>query len=73
MVLFGEDGGGFGRGYLADFLWALESLAWSPDLLSRVTSILAKLASLDPNPKSKFQNRPANSLRQIFLCLRPYL
>lgn len=51
-------------------LWALEGLAWSPQLLGRVTLILGKLARLDPG--GKLANRPANSLRTIFLLWLPH-
>ncbi len=50
-------------------LWALEGLAWDPNLLSRVTLILRKLAKLDP--RGKLANRPINSLRSIFLLWLP--
>jgi hypothetical protein len=50
-------------------LWALECLAWSPEFLGRVTLILGKLARLDPG--GKLSNRPANSLRFIFLLWLP--
>jgi hypothetical protein len=33
LKLFAEDGGTFGAAYHADLLWALETLAWSPDYL----------------------------------------
>ncbi len=51
-------------------LWALEALAWSPQRLSRVTLILGKLARLDPG--GTLFNRPANSLRSIFLLWLPH-
>lgn len=51
-------------------LWALECLARSPQLLGRVTLILAKLSKLDPG--GKLANRPANSLRTIFLLWLPH-
>jgi len=51
-------------------LWALEGLAWNPKLLGRVTLILGKLARLDPG--GKLANRPANSLRTIFLLWLPH-
>ncbi len=51
-------------------LWALEGLAWSPQLLGRVTIILGKLARLDPG--GTLSNRPGNSLRTIFLLWRPH-
>lgn len=58
-----------GGGMHTGLLWALETLAWSPDFLSRVALILAKLASLDPG--GKLANRPLNSLREIFLWWHP--
>lgn len=51
-------------------LWALESLAWSPQYLGRVTHILGKLARLDPG--GKIANRPINSLRDIFILWNPH-
>jgi len=51
-------------------LWALEGLAWNPNLLGRVTLILGKLAKLDPG--GKLTNRPINSLRNIFLLWLPH-
>lgn len=53
----------------SSLLWALEGLAWSPHLLGRVTLILGKLARLDPG--GKLSNRPANSLRTVFLLWIP--
>jgi hypothetical protein len=50
-------------------LWGLETLAWIPEYLSRVTLILAKLACLDPG--GRIANRPINSLREIFLWWHP--
>jgi hypothetical protein len=50
-------------------LWALEGLAWDPNLLGRVTLILGKLARMDPGGKSA--NRPINSLKSIFLLWLP--
>lgn len=51
-------------------LWTLEGLAWSPQLLGRITLILGKLAKLDPG--GRLPNRPANSLRTIFLLWLPH-
>lgn len=51
-------------------LWALECLAWSPQLLGHVTLTLGKLARL--GPEGKLSNRPANSLRTIFLLWQPH-
>jgi len=51
-------------------LWALETLAWNADLLPDVARCLATLARFDP-PNSRYSNRPANSLREIFLLWLP--
>jgi len=70
-ALFGTDGDGvFGAEHFSDLLWALESLAWSPDLLPRVTHLLARLDAID-NPPGRYANRPANSLREIHLLWSP--
>lgn len=50
-------------------LWGLELLAWDPANLLRVSKILAGLALVDPG--GKLQNRPINSLRDIFLAWSP--
>lgn len=65
-----EEGIGSGRSQLCGLLWALESLAWSPDWCSRVSRILAKLDSIDTTP-TQYLNRPSNSLRNIFLLWAP--
>ena len=54
-----------GWNYMSGLLWALETLAWNPDHLSRVAIILADIASIDPG--GNWANRPANSLTDIFL------
>jgi hypothetical protein len=46
-------------------LWALETLAWSPDHFAEAMYLLAGLAELDPG--GRFINRPGASLREI-LC-----
>ena len=46
-------------------LWALELLAWSPDHFARVAKCLARLAEIDPG--GQVANRPAASLRSLFL------
>jgi transcriptional regulator with XRE-family HTH domain len=70
-VLFGTDEGGmFGTEHLSDLLWALDSLAWSPELLPRVSLVLARLDAID-NPPGRYLNRPGNSLRQIHLLWQP--
>ncbi len=65
--IFAEEGGGGvdGRNYMSGLLWALEALAWSPELLSRVSVVLADIASFDPG--GNWANRPLNSLVGIFL------
>lgn len=50
-------------------LWALETLAWSPDYLSSAALNLARLARLDPG--GTLANRPMHSLRDIFICWHP--
>lgn len=70
-ALFGRDGDGlFDTEHLSGLLWALESLAWSPDLMQRVTHVLARLDVID-NPPGRYSNRPANSLRAIHLLWSP--
>ncbi|KZC15892.1 XRE family transcriptional regulator [Rhodanobacter sp. FW510-R12] len=70
-ALFGHDGGGaFGTEHLSDLMWALESLAWSPDWMPRVTHILARLDAIDTKPRH-YSNGPANSLREIHLLWMP--
>lgn len=65
--IFGEEGTSSldGGNYMIGLLWALETLAWNPDFLSRVSVILADIASFDPG--GNWTNRPANSLARIFL------
>ena len=65
--VFAQEGtGGFGGwNYTSGLLWALETLAWHADYLSRVTLILGDLAAIDPG--GNWSNRPSNSLADIFL------
>ena len=71
LALFGHDEGGvLGAEYLSDLMWALESLAWSPDLLPRVTVTLARLDAIDTRPR-RYVNGPANSLREMHLLWIP--
>lgn len=65
--IFAEEGGAGlgGWNYMSGLLWALETLAWSPEFLSRVSVILADIASFDPG--GNWTNRPSNSLADIFL------
>ena len=55
---------------LSDLLWALESLAWAPQLLLHVSLVLARLDQLDTG-SSRYLNRPAASLRTTFLLWSP--
>ena len=59
----------FGSADHSGLLWALESLAWSPDHFARAALVLATLARLDPG--GRWANRPAASLRAIFLSWLP--
>ena len=65
--IFAQEGSGGvgGWNYMSGLLWALETLAWHPDFLSRVAVILADIASFDPG--GNWSNRPSNSLVDIFL------
>ena len=47
-------------------LWALETVAWNPDYLPKAALCLARLARLDPGGQTA--NRPAKSLKDIFIC-----
>lgn len=68
--VFKQEGGGImGATYMSGLLWALETLAWSPDYLVRVTLILGHLAKMDPG--GQFTNRPGNSLTSIYLPWLP--
>ncbi len=69
--LFGADNAGlFGAEYLSGLLWALESLAWSPELMPRVSHVLARLDAIDNTP-GRYAGRPANSLREIHILWQP--
>jgi transcriptional regulator with XRE-family HTH domain len=70
-VLLKEDTGLFARSYLSNLLWGLESLAWDPQYLGAVAHVLAGLANHDQGER-QIQNSPKNSLREIFLTLRPH-
>ena len=59
----------FGREYLSNLLWALESLARSPRYLGQVARILAQLDQMDPG--GRYKNRPGNSLRELFVLWLP--
>ncbi|MET9019218.1 hypothetical protein ABZV93_04470 [Actinopolymorpha sp. NPDC004070] len=65
MALFNEVGDGFGqlRSRHSPLLWALETLAFSRELASRVATLLARLTELDPG--GQLANRPFASLIAI--------
>ena len=50
-------------------LWALETLCWSSEYLSRAVETLARLAEIEP--KGQRANRPITSLRDVLLPWRP--
>ena len=55
-----------------DLLWALESLAWTPLLFSRVVSVLAKLCVMDDeDSRDNWVNRPENTLKSLFRSWLP--
>jgi hypothetical protein len=69
--LFQQERDAFSGGTLmCGLLWALESLAWSPEHLHRVIVILGKLASIDPG--GEWSNRPANSIVKILIPWLPH-
>jgi hypothetical protein len=68
--VFAQEGDGFmGRTYMSGVLWALETLAWDANQLSRVVICLGELAARDPG--GRWSNRPANSLTTILLPWLP--
>ena len=71
-TLFAQEGvGGItGRNYLTGLLWALEGLAWSPELLSRSLVLLGEIDSHDPG--GSWANRPSNSIADILLPWLPH-
>jgi hypothetical protein len=73
-VVFGllkpVDGGSFGVWPLrTGLLWALECLAWKPQNLPRVSSILAQLSR--PKIDDNWMNKPDASLQAIFRSWMP--
>jgi hypothetical protein len=68
--VFAQEGDGvIGENHMTGLLWGLESLAWDPNSLIRVTITLGRLAARDPG--GKWANRPINSLIMIFLPWLP--
>lgn len=69
-AVFAQEGDGImGRNYMTGLLWALETLAWDAEYLTRVIVILGELAARDPG--GNWANRPANSLSTILLPWLP--
>lgn len=70
LGVFQQEGSGIGGwNYTSGLLWALETLAWHPDYLVRVTRLLGELAAMDPG--GSWSNRPKNSLSDVFLPWHP--
>jgi hypothetical protein len=68
--LFSQEGDGVvGWNYTSGLLWALETLAWAPEYLTRVVVLLGELASRDPG--GRWSNRPSASLTTILLPWMP--
>lgn len=69
--LFEEEGDGFFGGCNhAGLLWALEGLAWSTELVTRVCHYLLSLDSKDPG--GRWANRPKASLCEILSGWMPH-
>ncbi|MBU4201559.1 MAG: hypothetical protein KKB85_00190 [Candidatus Altiarchaeota archaeon] len=69
-MIFTQEGAGImSRNYMTGILWALETLAWDADYLTRVVIILGELAARDPG--GNWANRPVNSLSTILLPWLP--
>lgn len=64
-----ERTGIMGRNYMTGLLWALETLAWDSDYLTRVIVALGELAARDPGGSST--HRPLASLSSILLPCIP--
>jgi len=63
----------FGRAnYHCGLLWALETIAWSPEYLSSVTRVLGRLMEIENRLPSNLGNRPSETLRTIFLWWLPH-
>lgn len=68
--VFAQEGSGLmGANYMSGLLWALETLAWDAQYLTRVVIILGDLAARDPG--GSWGNRPSNSLSTILLPWLP--
>ncbi|WP_444942460.1 hypothetical protein ACJJI3_11025 [Microbulbifer sp. ZKSA004] len=51
--------------YHSDLLWALETISWNKNYLTRVCQALARLSEIDPG--GRYSNRPFSSLVNIFI------
>jgi len=69
-LLHGDSDGIFARDYVSDLTSALERLAWPSRYFPRAISVLARLAARDAK-ENRHGNRPAATLRQIFLPWMP--
>ncbi len=70
LDLFAQEGSGvMGSNYMTGLLWALETLAWDEQYLTRVAVILGELSALDPG--GNWGNRPISSLITMFLPWLP--
>ena len=58
-----------GWNYMTGLLWALETLAWDSEHLTRVIVLLGELASRDPG--GSWSNRPSHSMTTILLPWLP--
>lgn len=71
MSLFNEEEGLFApESNYPYLLWAFESLAWLPESLKDVTEVLLVLSEKDPG--GRLDNRPFNSLTNIYLPWYPH-
>lgn len=69
-ALFAEEGSTFmGTNYMTGLLWALETLAWDPEYLTRVVIILGEFVARDPG--GSWGNRPDSTLATILLPWLP--
>lgn len=60
-----------GRCWHAGLLWALETLAWAPNLLARVALLLAQLSHVPVPVKGGWSNKPSRSLFGLFRSWLP--
>lgn len=72
LQLFPQRGNGiFGQSnYIANMLWAIECLAWSPDYLIPAIRTLGMLEAL-PYQRSNWANTPLNSIVSILIPWHP--